>query len=257
MVTACTCTVKTSQQLLAVRTLLGVFESAVTPSLILLTSAWYKREAGAARFGVWFCGLGIGQILGGVVSYGFQRTSPQSTILEGWRLMFLVIGLANTITSVFVFLLPPTPAEAEFLSSSEKEFIQQIIKEDHSGTGAKVLRARSIWETILDLQTWLLCLVTMLTSMSAGVIVYFSATIIKSFGYNSQEAALLNIPSGVVSIVATLTVTFIVANGHPRWIGMAVASAVAALGACLMSFAPAKNKAALLSGVYLVNAVSN
>jgi cyanate permease len=170
--------------------------------------------------------------------------------------MFLVIGLANSITSFFLFMLPPTPADAKFLSSREKEFVQQMVKEDHSGTGTKVLRTRSIWEAIMDLQTWLLSLITILTSMSAGVIVYFSGAIIKSFGYSSQEAALLNMPSGVVSIVATLSVTFIVANGYPRWLGMAVASGIAALGAGLMSFAPAKNKAALLSGIYLVNTVS-
>jgi MFS family permease len=252
IVTACTSSVQTSRQLLALRTVLGLFESAVNPSLILLTSAWYRREPGAARFGVWFCGLGIGQILGGLVSYGFQHAGTK-TALEGWRLMFLVIGVGNTIMSIFVFRLSPSPTEAKFLTASEKDRVHQMLRDDHSGTGPKVLRTRSLFEAALDAQTWLLVFVTVLTSMSAGVIVYFSAAIIQSFGFNSKQAALLNMPSGIVSIVATLMVTFIVANGYPRWLGMVIASGVATLGACLMSFSPAKNKIALLSGVYLVN----
>ena len=254
IVTACTAAVQTNTQLLALRTTLGVFESVVTPSLIMITSAWYKRQEGAPRFGIWFCGLGMGQIIGGLVSFGAQHSASH---LQGWRVMFLVIGLLNILISGFIFRLPPDPEKSTFLTPAEIEFIVQRLKDDHAGVGPKVVRKRSVIEAFLDLQTWLLCLITLLTTMSAGVVVYYSAILITTFGYNAKEAALLNMPSGVVAIVSTLWVVTVVRNGYPRWLTIAIACVPPTIGACLMSFLPVTSKVGLLIGIYLVNTVSN
>jgi hypothetical protein len=62
-------------------------------------------------------------------------------------------------------------------------------------------------------------------------------------------------PSGVVSIVALMGSTWIITKGYQRWFSIILALCVTLLGACLMSFSPQTNKAALLAGIYLVNAV--
>jgi MFS family permease len=219
----------------------------------MITSAWYKRQEGAPRFGIWYCGLGVGQIIGGLVSFAAQHSVSH---LQGWRLMFLVIGLLNILISGFIFRLPPEPEKSTFLTPAEIEFIVQRLKDDHSGVGPKVVRKRSIIEAFLDLQTWLLCLITVLTTMSAGVVVYYSALLITTFGYNSKDAALLNMPSGLVSIISTLGVVTVVRNGYPRWLTIAVACIPPTIGGCLMSFLPATSKVGLLIGIYLINSVS-
>jgi len=60
-------------------------------------------------------------------------------------------------------------------------------------------------------------------------------------------------PAGVVSIVALMGSTWIITKGYQRWVAIIVSLLVTLLGACLMSFSPAKNHAALLAGIYLVN----
>src|SRR5580692_10774091 len=85
--TACTSIVKDGTQLIALRTLLGCFESVVTPALIMLTSAWYQKDEAAPRFGFWYCGLGAGQIVGGLISFAAQTSKIKS--IQGWRIMFL------------------------------------------------------------------------------------------------------------------------------------------------------------------------
>jgi hypothetical protein len=62
-------------------------------------------------------------------------------------------------------------------------------------------------------------------------------------------------PSGLVSILSLMGSTWIITKGYQRWFAIILALLVTLLGACLMSFAPATNHAALLAGVYLVNAV--
>ncbi|KAF2673757.1 allantoate permease [Microthyrium microscopicum] len=254
IVTACTAAVQNGTQLIALRTLLGCCEAVITPALIMLTSAWYQKDESAPRFGFWYCGLGAGQIIGGLISYGAQIHAKASSF-QGWRIMFICIGFINVLVAMTIWVwLPATPEEASFLSHDEKEVIAQRLHEDHSGLGAKKLRPRSIMETFLDLQTWLLCLLTILNVIPSGVITTYSAILIKNFGYTAPQAALLNMPSGVVSIICLMGSTWIITKGYQRWAAIIGALCVTLLGACLMSFAPKTNHAALLAGIYLVNA---
>jgi MFS family permease len=252
IVTASTAAIQTRVQLLAIRTLLGLFEASIIASLIMITSAWYKRREGTARFGVWWSGLGWAQIIGGLVSFGAQHSSKK---IQGWRLMFLVIGIVNTMVAVLIYRLPAGPDEAKWLKNSEKETAVRRLREDHSGTGAKVLRKRSVIEVLRDAQTWLLALISVLSMFASAVLALYSSTLINSFGYKPETAALLNMPSGVVSIVGCIGTTFIVARGWPRWAGMMIASTIAALGALLLVVLPATHQVGQLIGVYLVNAV--
>lgn len=173
--------------------------------------------------------------------------------LQGWRLMFLVIGLLNILISGFIWRLPASPDRSTFLTPLEANFMVQRLKDDHAGVGPKVVRKRSVVEAFLDLQTWLLCLITVLTTICAGLVTYYSAVLIEAFGYNAKDAALLNMPSGVVSIIATLGVVCTVSNGWQRWIAIVIASIPPAIGGCLMSFLPSNSKPGLLIGIYLVN----
>jgi MFS family permease len=52
-VLACHAACKTFPELVAARTLLGIFESACQPSFIVLSSMWYRREEQAARVTYW------------------------------------------------------------------------------------------------------------------------------------------------------------------------------------------------------------
>jgi MFS-type transporter involved in bile tolerance (Atg22 family) len=63
-------------------------------------------------------------------------------------------------------------------------------------------------------------------------------------------------PSGVVSITAALIVGFGVRKSENRWAWLAFCCIPGIIGGGLMSFMPAKNRAALLVGIYLVNAIT-
>lgn len=63
-------------------------------------------------------------------------------------------------------------------------------------------------------------------------------------------------PSGVVSIASALIVGFGVRKSDNRWAWLALCCIPGMIGGGLMSFVPANNRAALLVGIYLVNAIT-
>ncbi|KAL4780659.1 N2227-like protein-domain-containing protein [Aspergillus varians] len=198
--------------LLALRIILGIAEAVVAPALTMYTSMWYTRRASTPRFGLWYCGLGVGQIIGGLVSFGAQHASP-SLSLTGWRIMFLVIGLVNILAALLILtLLPLSPDSAPFLSATEKAHLAYRLQSDSAGLGRKRFYAPSLVTTLTDAQTWLLLLLTILTTMPSGLITTFSSSLIRGFGYTSKQSALLNTPSGVTVAPLSLILAWIGAN---------------------------------------------
>lgn len=90
---------------------------------------------------------------------------------------------------------------------------------------------------------------------ASGVVATYSATVISNFGYKPSSAALLNMPSGIVSIASTLISGWGIRYTSNRWAWIVAVCVPGIVGAGLMSFMPKTNKAGLLAGVYLINSV--
>ncbi|KAI0513065.1 putative allantoate permease [Xylaria bambusicola] len=239
--------------LLAVRTLLGFCESVIGPSLILVTSQWYTRRESIPRYGLWYCGLGASQILGGIISFAAQHGSRTASF-SSWRIMFVAVGSFNIVVALLILLLlPKTPDVTPWLNEEEKKHIRERLALDQAGTGRKVFQKKALVEALFfDAQVWILFVLTTLVLIPAGVIANFSAVMIKGFGYDSKSAALLNIPSGAVTIIAILGSTYAVMMEFPRYLCIIVLMVPAVLGAGLMSFYQG-GKGGVLAGIYLLN----
>jgi MFS family permease len=98
LITAITCVCKNYHALVITRVLLGVFESAVAPSLILITTMWYKKQEQPLRTGIWYVGVGTGTIIGSLISFGFQHY--HSPTFTSWQIMFLVVGLITIAVGI-------------------------------------------------------------------------------------------------------------------------------------------------------------
>ena len=150
--------------------------------------------------------------------------------------------------------LPNSLEAAKWLTPSEKQQVTQALTIDQAGNGKRIFKKAGILEALTDPAVWLMVMVATLTLVPSGVIVTFSATLVAGFGYNSKQSALLNMPSGVVSIFATLISTFAILYNVPRWLCIVFLQVPTVIGACLMCFLE-DNQSASLAGIYLVNFV--
>lgn len=159
--TGCTAAAKDYHSLLAARILLGIFEAAVAPSLVLISSQWYTRSEQAPRFSLWYCGVGVGQIVGGIVSYAFQQVKHQS--IAGWQVMFIVLGVVTVIIGVGAFfIIPDTPLESKFLSAAEKLALLNHVSVNRTGIQNKNYKFSQLLEMLLDPQLYLMTILTIL-----------------------------------------------------------------------------------------------
>lgn len=161
IVTACTAATTNYQTLLLARIFLGIFEAAISPSLMLIGSQWYTRSEQATRFSFWYCGLGLAQILGGVVSFAFQHIGTGG--LAGWRIMFIALGFVTVVTgAVAALLLPDSPISANFLLAAEKVALLNHVSENRVGIESRRFKLSQLVELLLDLQFWLMGFITIL-----------------------------------------------------------------------------------------------
>jgi sugar phosphate permease len=241
--------------LVTTRVLLGCFESAVAPSLILITSMWYKRNEQPPRVGIWYLGTGTGTIFGSLISFGFQHY--HSDKFTSWQIMFLVVGLVTCSVGILAFLfLPDNPMKSR-LTHEEKVWAIERLRENMTGIENKKLKPSQVLECFTDPQTWLLSLITIASNVPNGAVSSYQATIIKGFGYDSKKTALLQIPSGGVAIVAILSATYLAGRYNQRGIQIVALLVPGILGGALMAFLPENDKAGKLIGNYLTNAIGS
>jgi MFS family permease len=143
--------------MLVSRVFLALFEATMGPSLMLITAMWYTKSEQAPRFSLWHSAPGIGQILGGLMAYGFLGVPLDGRYWAGWRMMFILLGGLTLIVGILTFLwLPDTPMNAKFLSVEEKVAILKHVSVNMTGISQPRYRKKEIWEAAKDPQVYML-----------------------------------------------------------------------------------------------------
>ncbi|OTB02239.1 hypothetical protein M426DRAFT_199882 [Hypoxylon sp. CI-4A] len=240
--------------LATLRALLGCFEAAIAPALILITSMWYKRSEQPARVGFWYVGTGTGTTIGALASFGFQHY--ESETFTSWQIMFLLFGLITIVVGILaVIFLPDSPMKSR-LTHEEKLWAIERLRENQTGIENKHFKIYQVRDCFTDPQTWLIALITITSSIPNGAVSSYQATIIKGFGYTSKQTALLSIPSGIISCIAVISAGLASARFNARGPVLIVLLLIGGiLGGSLLAFSDRTNKGALLTGNYLTNVI--
>jgi magnesium-transporting ATPase (P-type) len=172
---------------------------------------------------------------------------------------FLVVGVFTSLVGIAVYtLVPSNPMQAWFLSEDEKVLLLLHVRENQTeiSEGETHFQPKQIIEALTNMQVWLPWIIVVLHLSGAATISTFSSMLIRGFGFNSKTATLLNMPSGLVNMIAILFCGTGASLFGQRWAWITFATLVSILGACLLAFLPHSNQWGLLASVYLVNAIS-
>jgi len=215
---------------------------------------WWTKSEQSRRTGLWYLQIGVAQIIGALISFGFQHVN--STKIANWQILFLFMGCLTVLVGIAAFFfLPDSPMEARFLSDGEKIAAIEHVRVNMTGVENKTFKLYQVKELLFkDPQTWPLFFATLLGMIDNGAVSNFSSVIIATFGFSNERTTIIQIPSGVVSIIAAFLATFFVGSFGHRCYVIAIVTLPSVLGAGLLLGLPNSNKVGLLFGIYLLNA---
>lgn len=104
-----------------------------------------------------------------------------------------------------------------------------------------------------DKQTWILFFITVLTMITNGAVSNFSSIIIATFGFDNRKVTIIQMPSGAVSIIATIVCSYLAGYIGQRSYIMGAVCVPSILGAILLLALDNNRRVGRLFGVYLLN----
>jgi MFS transporter, ACS family, tartrate transporter len=123
--------VRTPWQFYIARFLLGMAEAGFFPGVIFYLMQWFPPEQRARAVGRFYVSLPLAGVLMGAIAGALLNLNGRAH-LAGWQWLFLVEGIPPLLLSVaFLLLLPDKPADAPWLTASEKDWFARHV--DHTG----------------------------------------------------------------------------------------------------------------------------
>jgi len=176
------------------RFLLGAAEGGLYPAVIYYLTLWYPERHRVRAVGLLTLGSAFGNMLSALIA-GPLLDLDGAFGFTGWQWVFIVTGIPPILLSVVVLkFLPNTPADATFLSASEKSWLgtSNSAPRHH----ANPLRA------LIDPKVLSMALVYMLINISLFGVIYWLPTVIKGFGVTGTQNGLLNaVPWGIAAVL--------------------------------------------------------
>ena len=167
---AATGMVSNTGSLIAIRFLLGVVESAVMPAMVILLSQWFtKTERSRANTFL---------ILGNPVTVLWMSVLSGYLISSfGWRGMFIIQGIPGVLWAfVWWKLISEKPSEAEWLTPSERQAVEDELQSEQQG----IKPVKNYAQAFRSRPVVLLCMQYFLWSLGVYGFVMWLPSIIKS-----------------------------------------------------------------------------
>ncbi|KAK3667236.1 hypothetical protein LTR22_001752 [Elasticomyces elasticus] len=167
--------------------------------------------------------------------------------------MYLVCGLLTIVLGILIVWFLPDSPMASRLSAAEKVAAIERVRANQTGIENKTWKWHQFRETMLDVKTLLIVITILAGNIPTGATGSFSSLLIKSFGYTSKQAALLNIPSGFIQGIAVILASWAAGRGNARGIAIVCLFLPGILGGGLIAFLPSESRytGAQLTGIYL------
>ncbi len=209
IVSACMMFVRTPTHFYSLRFLLGLAEAGFYPGIILYLTYWVPGSVRAqviARF------LAITAIFGlsGPLMGGALLKMEGVGHLHGWQWLFLVEGIPSVLLGFVVLkVLPNRPADATWLSPSEKEWIVTSLERENTTTDR--VHHESIFKMLKDPRILHLCAIFIITSTAGNSVGFFAPKLLKAASggkWDNSFIAVIGIVPAIVGAAAMMVAAY-------------------------------------------------
>ncbi|KAH6670304.1 allantoate permease [Plectosphaerella plurivora] len=234
----------------ALRFLLGATESIQLAACFIISSMYYTREEQPIRLMAWYAMNPVATILGSLFAYGVGYINSPVAL---WKFPFIICGALSTAWAIALwFMLPSNPATAWFLKDRERLVAIKRVENNNTGMESKKFKKDQAIEAFLDPKVWLIAISVGAGNILAGLGL-FSSLVIRGFGFDQFQTALLQMPAGGIDIVAlfafTLAATYI---PNSRLAFSILAGIIALVGTVMLYAFEVQDRWAQMAGMWIL-----
>ena len=195
----------TPTQFYVLRFLIGVFEAGFAPGVLFYLTLWFPSRRRAQATALFFMAFGAAPIVAGPIA-GLTMTYLDGVLaLRGWQWLFLLEGLPSVLLGVIAFrTLSNSPAQAPWLSATEKQRVAHLLAEDQAAHGAAGRHTFSA--AMRDGRVWLIGFMSFLIILGIYALSFWQPTILKSMGLSVLQIGFYSVIPAVAGIAANIVV---------------------------------------------------
>jgi ACS family tartrate transporter-like MFS transporter len=194
-------------QLYAARFFLGLAEAGYFPGIVLYLTYWFPQRERAQAIALLLTGLPVASIVGAPIS-GLILDHAHWLGVSSWRWLLVVEGLPAIACGLLTyFSLPNCPAEAKFLTSEEKEWIQAKLR--HEEQQKLNQHQYSVLQAMSSGRVWCLSVISFGVLIGLYTLGFWTPQLLKSLSgrhSNTAVGVMVMIPH-LVGLVAMVPVS--------------------------------------------------
>ncbi|WP_420212472.1 MFS transporter [Burkholderia aenigmatica] len=173
------------------RFLLGVFEAGFFPGIVLYLTYWFPANRRAAAISVFFAGVAVAGVLGGLMSGWIMRDMSGVLGLHGWQWMFAIEGAPAILLAFAAFTkLVDRPQDAAWLTSDEKARVAALCAEGR-GAAHDTHDRRSLAAALTNPRVYLFAFIYFSLTCASLTLNFWMPLMIRDFGVTDVVAVSL------------------------------------------------------------------
>jgi D-galactonate transporter len=178
--------VQSVHQLYVARFLLGLAEAGYFPGIVLYLTYWFRQRDQAQTIALFMTALPVSSVIGAPLS-GLILDHVHWLGASAWRWLLVLEGLPAIICGVLTyFFLPSRPAEARFLTQSEKNWVTNEVAREEQAKG----RPMSALQALANKRVWYLASLQFFFAIAMYALSFWMPQVVKSLGRNYSNTAL-------------------------------------------------------------------
>ncbi|GAA6037418.1 hypothetical protein JCM8097_008561 [Rhodosporidiobolus ruineniae] len=228
---------KTWEQLLVCRVLLGLMEAGFFPGCVYLLSTWYTRYEQQRRFAFFYLTSMVISGFSNIIGYGMSLLNGTHG-LAGWRWIFILFGAITVGLGIIAFFcIQDFPDRATFLKPEEQKLVIDRVNEDRGDATPDKITLKKLLAHASDLKVWAFGLCFCFSTTPAYAFSFFLPVILAGGGYDTKTSLCLSAPPYVFAALYTAGSAILSDRYRKRALFISISATVCFTGLFIMAYA--------------------
>lgn len=188
------------------RFLLGVFEAGFFPGIVWYLTFWFPACRRATVMSVFFAGVAVAGVFGGLVSGWIMRDMAGVQELYGWQWMFALEGAPAVLLGLIIaFFLVNRPREASWLTVAEKDLLVSISQQESPESRVHSYSLKSVREVLRNPYIYRFAFIHFALTCAGMMLSFWMPLMIRDFGIvDVVDICLYSAIPNVIAVIGLL-----------------------------------------------------